>query len=272
MGSTRSLTDSTGTTQQTYAFDSFGNTTATTGALVQPFTFAGYYQDSETGFFYLRARYYNPFDMNFLTRDPIVQVTGDGYQYAGINPTNATDHQGLMALADGGAAYYTGASMTNPGATKGPIPYDNAGALVNAASAAGAAIDGWAQGLRVDCSTIAARVARGGKGYSLSSAAKAAARAHGLARVLGPAGIVLAAEIGLALGEPPEKIAMETAGATTGELSGVAGALAICGAALATLVLDIPICGTAVLVGAVGGALLGGYAGEKAYDSGARFR
>ncbi len=33
--------------------------------------------------------------MNFLSRDPIVQVTGDGYQYAGINPTNATDPSGL---------------------------------------------------------------------------------------------------------------------------------------------------------------------------------
>lgn len=55
--------------------------------------------DAETGFQYLRARYYDPATGNFLTRDPIEALTREPYGYVGGNPLNATDPSGLWCLA-----------------------------------------------------------------------------------------------------------------------------------------------------------------------------
>jgi RHS repeat-associated protein len=95
LGSTRVVTDSTGTAQATYNFDSFGNTLASTGSILNPFQFAGEYQDSESGLYYLRARYYDPSTGQFLTLDPMVASTGQPYAYVANNPLNGVDPSGL---------------------------------------------------------------------------------------------------------------------------------------------------------------------------------
>jgi RHS repeat-associated protein len=51
--------------------------------------------DAETGFQYLRARYYDPATGQFLTRDPIEAVTRSAYGYVNGNPLNLTDPLGL---------------------------------------------------------------------------------------------------------------------------------------------------------------------------------
>ena len=51
--------------------------------------------DAETGFQYLRARYYDPATGQFLTRDPIEAETREPYGYVGGNPLNETDPAGL---------------------------------------------------------------------------------------------------------------------------------------------------------------------------------
>lgn len=56
LGSTRVLTDSTGTVVGTYTYDAYANTTAKTGTASTAFQFACEYLDSETGAYYLRAR------------------------------------------------------------------------------------------------------------------------------------------------------------------------------------------------------------------------
>jgi RHS repeat-associated protein len=56
---------------------------------------AGQYTDAETGFQYLRARYYDPATGQFLTRDPIEAVTREANGYVGGNPLNVTDRSGL---------------------------------------------------------------------------------------------------------------------------------------------------------------------------------
>lgn len=57
--------------------------------------FAGEYTDPENGFLYLRARHYDPATGQFLTRDPIVSITGEPYGYTAGNPLNAIDPTGL---------------------------------------------------------------------------------------------------------------------------------------------------------------------------------
>ncbi len=61
---------------------------------VTPFGFAGEYTDS-SGLIYLRARWYDPVSGQFLSVDPLVDVTRDAYGYAGGNPLQFTDPLGL---------------------------------------------------------------------------------------------------------------------------------------------------------------------------------
>lgn len=58
----------------------------------------GQYTDPETGFIYLRARYYDPATAQFLTRDPLDPVTRSTYGYVYNNPLNAADPTGLGCL------------------------------------------------------------------------------------------------------------------------------------------------------------------------------
>jgi RHS repeat-associated protein len=95
LGSTRALTDAGGHVVATYAYDPYGNLTATTGTVSNPFLFAGQFLDSESGLYYMRARYYDPAVGQFLTRDPLEPVTQLPYGYAADSPTNFTDPTGL---------------------------------------------------------------------------------------------------------------------------------------------------------------------------------
>ena len=66
-----------GTKIYEYAYDAWGNIiksaqVATGGSdahAVNPFRYRGYYYDSETGFYYLQSRYYNPEWGRFLNAD-----------------------------------------------------------------------------------------------------------------------------------------------------------------------------------------------------------
>ncbi len=62
------------------------------------FGYAGQWTDSETGFQYLRARYYDPATAQFLTRDPMSSITREPYGYVGNNPLNGTDPLGLFCV------------------------------------------------------------------------------------------------------------------------------------------------------------------------------
>lgn len=112
LGSTRSLINATGATLATFAYDPFGTATAVNGTATTPIGWAGQYRDDETGYTYLRARYYDPTSGQFLTRDPLVAQTRSAYGYVSNNPTNAVDPSGLCpfcfvalgaALLGGGA-------------------------------------------------------------------------------------------------------------------------------------------------------------------------
>ncbi|MGH3741699.1 MAG: RHS repeat-associated core domain-containing protein, partial [Micromonosporaceae bacterium] len=95
------LTDSTGNQVATYSYDPYGTPSATTGTLLNPLRFAGQYTDAETGFLYLRARYYDPATGQFLSRDPIESVTGEPYSYASNDPINGSDPTGFASGSGG---------------------------------------------------------------------------------------------------------------------------------------------------------------------------
>ena len=95
LGSTRALTNAAGDVIGTYTYTPFGELNASTGTAATPFGFAGDYKDPETGYLYLRARYYDPHTAQFLTRDPIEPITREAYTYAGNNPINRVDPTGL---------------------------------------------------------------------------------------------------------------------------------------------------------------------------------
>jgi RHS repeat-associated protein len=94
LGSTRLLTNATGSSVATYTYTPYGSVTRSSGTASTPLLYAGQYRDSESGMYYMRARYYDPSTAQFLTRDPAVALTRSPYSYAGDNPSNMTDPTG----------------------------------------------------------------------------------------------------------------------------------------------------------------------------------
>ena len=99
------LVDKNGNTVVSYTYDSWGKPLSTTGSLAstlgadQPFRYRGYIYDNETGWYYLKSRYYNPTVGRFISAD-IYLSTGQGvlghnsYAYCNNNPVNLVDDEG----------------------------------------------------------------------------------------------------------------------------------------------------------------------------------
>jgi RHS repeat-associated protein len=94
-----SVTDSSKNRIATYSYDPWGKLTSSTGTLENPFRYAGYYYDSETGLYYLQARYYKADIYRFLTKDPDggdvrEPLSLNSYLYCVDNPVNNVDPDG----------------------------------------------------------------------------------------------------------------------------------------------------------------------------------
>ncbi|MBE6533948.1 MAG: RHS repeat-associated core domain-containing protein, partial [Ruminococcaceae bacterium] len=88
-----------------YAYDAWGKVISVTGAMkdsvgqYNPFRYRGYYYDTETGFYYLNSRYYDPEVCRFVNADGYVS-TGQGiignnmFAYCNNNPVNMIDNVG----------------------------------------------------------------------------------------------------------------------------------------------------------------------------------
>lgn len=96
-GSTRILTGSTGVVEGTYSYKPFGQLKEHTGSAITQLGFAGQYRNHTTRQIYLRARVYDPDSAQFLSVDPMIQQTGEPYNYAEGNPTNRIDPSGERA-------------------------------------------------------------------------------------------------------------------------------------------------------------------------------
>ena len=91
-GDVAMLTNADGAVVASYTFDAYGNAQQD-NTVYNPFGYRGEYVDSETGFIYLRARYYDPTTGRFINEDPI----RDGlnwYAYCNNNPVMFVDPSG----------------------------------------------------------------------------------------------------------------------------------------------------------------------------------
>ena len=76
LGSITSLTATNGSLAQSYAYDSFGNSTNSTGSVTNFFRYAAREFDTEAGLYYYRARYYDPASGRFASEDPLGSNAG----------------------------------------------------------------------------------------------------------------------------------------------------------------------------------------------------
>ena len=84
-----------------YTYDSWGNVLTSSGPLAKlnPFRYRGYYYDTETWFYYLQSRYYDPATCRFINADSY-SSTGQGilghnmFAYCGNNPILRKDDGG----------------------------------------------------------------------------------------------------------------------------------------------------------------------------------
>ncbi len=99
LGSTRQLTNSTGTIRVEYDYDAYGNLTNKVGDASNNYLFAGEQFNASVDGYYLRARYYNPATGRFASTDSFEgyneePITLPDYLYAGANPIIYTDPSG----------------------------------------------------------------------------------------------------------------------------------------------------------------------------------
>jgi RHS repeat-associated protein len=96
LGSVASLSSGAGALAGTYTYDSFGNLTASTGSLTNPFRFTGRELDQETGIYQYRARYFDPTDGRFISEDPFGFAAGmNFFTYVHNSPVVLDDPMGL---------------------------------------------------------------------------------------------------------------------------------------------------------------------------------
>jgi len=95
LGSVTSLSNGAGALAQTYTFDSFGNQTASSGALANPFQYTARESDGETKLHFYRAREYDPTAGRFITEDPASFAAGvNHFAYVDNSPLNFNDPTG----------------------------------------------------------------------------------------------------------------------------------------------------------------------------------
>ena len=107
------IADKNGTVVANYYYDAWGNVTQITGntALAQtnPLRYRSYYYDSETGYYHLKSRYYNPELYRFINADSVDVLDEDQnnvlennlFTYCLNSPVNLEDSNGKIAATAG---------------------------------------------------------------------------------------------------------------------------------------------------------------------------
>ncbi|WP_343777615.1 RHS repeat-associated core domain-containing protein [Clostridium sartagoforme] len=99
--------DKNGTEVVSYSYDTWGKLISIEGSLKDtvgvknPYRYRGYRYDTETGLYYLNARYYNPEWGRFINADGIVGTPGgllsaNMFAYCGNDPVNREDSNGYL--------------------------------------------------------------------------------------------------------------------------------------------------------------------------------
>ena len=95
------LVTSSGSAVATYEYDAWGSILSKSGTMADknPLRYRGYYYDTETGFYYLQSRYYDPANRRFINVDSYVS-TGQSFigtnmfAYCNNNPVVTADPSG----------------------------------------------------------------------------------------------------------------------------------------------------------------------------------
>ena len=101
-GSVRDVAGNSGAVLDHLVYDSFGNVVSQTNSANAPrLGYTGQQVDTETGFNYDHARYYNPTTGTFLNQDPKGFKAGDQnlYRYVDNSPLDGTDPTGMLSAA-----------------------------------------------------------------------------------------------------------------------------------------------------------------------------
>ena len=188
LGDIVAIRDESGDIVARYVYDAWGNHTVqneyggidystTSIGHINPFRYRGYYYDTETGFYYLQTRYYDPTICRFINADNYELVAElassmqlNMYAYCGNNPVMYTDETGTFFLTALFTSIITG--MLVGGGVAGGIAYLS-GARGNEliASIVGGAIMGGAMGAVLTIGGAAGLTYAGMSvsGYALSS-------------------------------------------------------------------------------------------------------
>ena len=108
------IVNSSRNTVASYTYDPWGKIISSSGTLadINPLRYRGYYYDSETGFYYLQSRYYDPEIGRFINADSYASTDATGllstnmFAYCENDPVNKSDPDGevapiLIAMAGG---------------------------------------------------------------------------------------------------------------------------------------------------------------------------
>ena len=122
-GDITGIVNSAGTLVVSYTYDAWGKPVSITGSMastlgeINPIRYRGYYYDTETGFYYLQSRYYDPVVGRFISADStdFLGITGTTlslnlFAYCENNAVNMIDPSGNVALVDD-AAILTAAAL-----------------------------------------------------------------------------------------------------------------------------------------------------------------
>ena len=169
LGDIVAIREASGTVLATYEYDAWGNckvmdaygrinTNSSFIGNINPFRYRGYYYDTETGFYYLQTRYYDPSICRFINADnyelvaTLSSVPGqlNMYAYCNNNPIMYTDETGeafftslligiVIGAAIGAAIGGVSASMQGENVVGGILSGALVGGVLGAATIVGGA-------------------------------------------------------------------------------------------------------------------------------------
>ena len=95
------ILNTSGAVVASYTYDAWGKVSNSGNivGLYNPIRYRGYYYDTDTGFYYLQSRYYDPAIKRFINADGYINANGDilgfnMYAYCGNDPINHIDKTG----------------------------------------------------------------------------------------------------------------------------------------------------------------------------------
>lgn len=166
------ILNTSGTVVATYTYDAWGKVTNSGNVVGQynPIRYRGYYYDTETGFYYLQSRYYDPVVKRFISADDASLLGANGdfislnlYAYCLNNPIDRIDSNGefswetmfyvgvsvlaigvglLAAIPTGGGSLVlAGAGITAAAATTAASTVAATGIAITAGSLVGAGVE-----------------------------------------------------------------------------------------------------------------------------------